>query len=70
MVEVYWWSFIYDINKIHPTIKFTAEQVKTSINFLDVPVSTTEGIIDSDLHVKPSDSHHIFCHLHAILLIV
>ena len=32
-------SFIDKINKAHPTIKFTAEWSKTSINFLDVTVS-------------------------------
>ena len=50
-------SFINDINKIHPTIKFTAEWSKTSINFLDVTVSIAEGIIETDLYVKPTDSH-------------
>ena len=29
-------SFTDKINKVHPTIKFTAEWSKTSINFLDV----------------------------------
>ena len=32
-------SFIDKINKAHPTIKFTAEWSKTSINFLDATVS-------------------------------
>ena len=31
--------FIDKINKVHPTIKFTAEWSKTSVNFLDVTVS-------------------------------
>ena len=39
------------------TIKFTADWSKTSINFLDVTVSTTEGVIEIDLCVKPTDSH-------------
>ena len=39
------------------TIKFTADWSKTSINFLDVTVSTTEGVIETDLCVKPTDSH-------------
>ena len=42
---------------MHPTIKFTAEWSKTSINFLDVTVSLTEGVIETDLYVKPTDSH-------------
>ena len=42
---------------MHPTIKFTADWSKTSMNFLDVTVSITEGIIKTDLHVKPTESH-------------
>ena len=42
---------------MHPTIKFTAEQSKTSINFLDVTVSLVEGVIETDLHVTPTNSH-------------
>ena len=42
---------------MHPTIKFTADWSKTSINFLDVTVSIAEGIIETDLFVKPADSH-------------
>ena len=49
--------FIDKINKAHPTIKFTAEWSKTSINFLDVIVSLIEGVIETDLFVKPTDSH-------------
>ena len=45
------------INEVHLTIKFTAEWSKTSINFLDVTVSLTEGVIETDLYVKPTDSH-------------
>ena len=47
---------INNINKTHPTIKFTADWSKTSINFLDVTVSITKGIIETDLYVKPTDS--------------
>ena len=46
-------SFIDKINKVHPTIEFTAEWSKTSINFLDVTVSLIEGVIETDLFVKP-----------------
>ena len=46
-------SFIGKINKVHPTIKFTAEWLKTSINFLDVTVSLIEGLIETHLYVKP-----------------
>ena len=51
---------------MHPTIKFTADWSKTSINFLDGTVSITEGIIETDLYVKPTDSHQYllpsYCH--------
>ena len=42
---------------MYPTIKFTAEWSKTSINFLDVTVSLIKGVIETDLYVKPTDSH-------------
>ena len=53
---------------MQPTIKFTADSSKT-VNFLDVTVSITEGVIETDLYVKPIDSHqyllssscHPFC---------
>ena len=50
-------SFIDNINKMHPTIKFTADWSKTSTNFFDVTVSIAEGVIETDLYVKPTDSH-------------
>ena len=50
-------SFIDKVNKVHPTIKFTAERSKTSIDFLDVTISLIEGVIESNLYVKPTDSH-------------
>ena len=42
-------SFIDKINKMHPTTKFTADWSKTSIIFLDVTVSITKGIRETDL---------------------
>ena len=50
-------SFLDKINEVHPIIKFIAEWSKTSINFLDVIVSLVEGVIETDLYVKPTDSH-------------
>ena len=44
-----------NINNMHPTIKFTADWSRTSIHFLDV--SITEGIIEIDLYIKPTESH-------------
>ena len=51
-------SFIDNINKMHPTIEFTADWSKRSIIFLDITVSITEGMIETDLYVKPTYSHH------------
>ena len=45
------------INKVDPTIKFMAEWSKTSINFLDVTVPLIEGVIKTNLYVKPTGSH-------------
>ena len=39
------------------TIKFTTDWSKRSKNFLDLTVSITEGKIETDLYVKPTDSH-------------
>ena len=50
-------SFINTINKMHPTIKFTVDWLKTSINFFDVTVSVAEGVIETDLYVNPTGSH-------------
>ena len=50
-------SFIDKINKVYPTIKFTAKWSKISINSLDVTVSLIEGVIETELYVKPTISH-------------
>ena len=41
---------------MHPTIKFTADQ-KLSI-FFDVTVSFIEEVVETDLYVETTDSHH------------
>ena len=50
-------SSIDNINKMQPTVKFTTNWSKTSINFLDATVSIAEGVIETDLYVKPIGSH-------------
>ena len=42
---------------MHSFIKFTTNWSKTSKGFLDLTVSITESIIETDLYVKSSDSH-------------
>ena len=49
-------SFIDKLNKMHPTMKFTAYWLKTSIDFLDVTVSIAEVIVETHLYVEPTDS--------------
>ena len=50
-------SFIDTINKVHPTVKLTAEWSKSSINFLDVTVSLIEGVVETEL----STCHPFHC---------
>ena len=72
LVMVYWWyilplgawrrktklkSSIDNTNKMHLTMKFTADWSKTSIDFLDVTVSIAEGVIETDPYVRPTDRH-------------
>ena len=45
------------LNGFHPTIKFTAEYSKETINFLDVNIRSV-GLM-TDLFVKPTDTHLI-----------
>ena len=44
-------------DRYHPTIKFTAQYSKNTINFLDVQVTKENGKIVTDLYVKPTDTH-------------
>ena len=44
-------SFLDKINEVHPTIKFTVECSKTSINSLGVTVSLAEGVIETALYM-------------------
>ena len=64
-----WWRYIDDIffiwehgeeklrNFVNNLNKFTAEWSQKSINFLDVTVSLIDGQIETDLYIKPTDSH-------------
>ena len=59
-------EFINEINSFHPTIKFTADWSKEKVNFLDVEVTLTNGVLSNDLFVKPTDTHEFLdpnsCH--------
>ena len=47
-------SFLQRLNTFHPTLEFTHEKSKTSINFLDVTVRINS---ETDLYSKPTDCH-------------
>lgn len=42
---------------MYPTIKCAAEWSKTLINFFDITESILEGVLETDLHAKPTDSN-------------
>ena len=63
--------FIYQANKFHPTIKFTAEISENKITFLDTTVFkgerfTKDSILDINTHYKPTETfqytHFASCH--------
>ena len=49
-------EFIETLNACHSTIKFTAEWSKEEINFLDVNVRLRNRQLETDLHIKPTDT--------------
>ena len=51
--------FLEDLNKFHPNIKFSHETNKKNIYFLDLNVRLPDENISTDLHVKPTDRHHL-----------
>ena len=70
MVEVHRWHFFYlgtwrrnlekflnKLNSFDPTIKFTAECSKETINFSDVNTRLAEGELMADFFVKPTDPY-------------
>ena len=59
-------KFLNEINSFHSTIKFTADWSKEKANFLDVEVTLNNGVLSTDLFVKPTDTHQFLdptsCH--------
>ena len=59
-------QFIEILNACHLTIKFTAEWSKEEINFLDVNVRLRNRQLETELHIKPTDTHQFLrsksCH--------
>ena len=50
-------EFLTYLNAEHPSIKFTADISDSQINFLDVKVSRKGDKLETDLYVKPTDTH-------------
>ena len=50
-------NFIDWLKSQHHTIKFTSNHGRSRIPFLDVSMSVVEGIIVTDVHIKPTDAH-------------
>ena len=50
-------KFVEYMNSYHPTIKFTTESSDISVSFLDVLVTRKEGVLETDLYCKPTDTH-------------
>ena len=59
-------EFINKINSFHPTIKFTADWSKEKVSFLDVDVTLNNGVLSTELFVKPTETHQFLdptsCH--------
>ena len=52
-------SFLEELNRCNSFLKFTFESSKTSILFLDLKVSLSNGDLSSDLRIKSTDRDHI-----------
>ena len=50
-------NFLEKLNKSHPNIKFTHEPSKENISFLDLNVTLSEGQLQTDLYIKPTDRY-------------
>ena len=50
-------EFIDYLNNAHDTIKFTYKWSKHEIDFLDVKVMNESGVLETDVFIKPTDSH-------------
>ena len=46
-----------NLNQFHPNIKFTHESSTESIPVLDLRVKFSQGKLETDLHINPTDRH-------------
>ena len=58
-------TFSRHLNTLHPTIKFTAASSRTEIPFLDILIKVRNGLLHTDLHTKPTDTHNYLHYLSA-----
>ena len=50
-------SFVDELNRHHNTIKFTANWSTEEVTFLDTRVYLRNGLVETNLHIKPTDTH-------------
>ena len=48
--------FVDELNHFHGTIKFTANWSTEAVVFLDTQVYLRNGLVETDLHIKPTDT--------------
>ena len=46
-----------ELDKFHPNLSFTHETSKERVKFLDLNLSLRNGVISTDLYIKPTDGH-------------
>ena len=50
-------AFLENLNQFHPNLNFTHEPSTESIPFLDLHVKLSQGKLETDVHIKPTDRH-------------
>ncbi|XP_068671375.1 uncharacterized protein [Montipora capricornis] len=59
-------EFLTYINEAHATIKFTWTWSRDQVNYLDVQIRNSNGMIEMNLYIKPTDKHQFLvsssCH--------
>ena len=50
-------TFLENLNQSHPNLKCTHESSTESIPFLDLRVKLSQGKLETDVHIKPTDRH-------------
>ena len=49
--------FLENLNQFHPNLKFTHDSITESIPFLDLHINLSQGKLETDVHVKPTDRY-------------